>query len=327
MKSCTHNAALLEWSRLGSRSELSPDLKAHVPGCPSCSGLVSEVMTARELALLLPTQTLPQVRLEQMKFLLMATARQQRSAPVEPQGRAPKLFRLGVAALVIVSGVAAAATASRWLRAPALPGEQSVPAPPDKSASSLPTTAQQSRSAASQNQTDAPRAEVSGPRTGQEAANLGTSAGPRAEASATSVAEGPTNVQALPTSSVDAEFRAAWALLRDGQPRMAAAKFDELLNRGSLDPARVSDVLYWSAQSHRQSGNAHLASQRSETLLARFPQAAHAPDAALLLGEAAMANGQTARARRYLKLALTSRHPVVRDRAEKALSKLSPARQ
>lgn len=133
--------------------------------------------------------------------------------------------------------------------------------------------------------------------------------------------------QSEPTSQAsssvdDAGFVQAWTLFRSNKPAAAARRFDALLDSRSLDSARRADILYWSAQSHRQAGEAGAAIERASQLLRQFSSASHASDAALILGEYALAGDQFDRAKHYLSQAARSERSVVRDRAERGLRAL-----
>jgi len=120
----------------------------------------------------------------------------------------------------------------------------------------------------------------------------------------------------------DARFTEAWAALRSKRPADAAKNFDTLLNSASLDSARRADILYWSAQAHRQAGNAGAAQSRSAQLLRQYPASPFASDAALILGEYALASDRFDAAAQFLNKAATSDRQVVRERAKRALKEL-----
>jgi TolA-binding protein len=120
----------------------------------------------------------------------------------------------------------------------------------------------------------------------------------------------------------DAAFADAWAELRAKRPAEAAKHFDSLLASDNLDPARRADVLYWSAQSHRQAGEVSAAMSRSSQVLRQYPASHHASDAALILGEYALASDQFDVAAQYLNQAAQSERSVVRERAQRALREL-----
>ncbi len=121
----------------------------------------------------------------------------------------------------------------------------------------------------------------------------------------------------------DAAFQRAWKLLQAGKAREAAAAFDALARERDLDPARRADVLYWSAKAHQRSGDSSGARARADELLKQDPEAWHAPDAALLMGESLVEQGKQAEARRWLNRAATTGSPAVQRRAHQLLSQIS----
>ena len=120
----------------------------------------------------------------------------------------------------------------------------------------------------------------------------------------------------------DAAFRRAWRLLQAGRYTQAARAFDALGQAPGLDPGRRADVLYWSAKAHQLGGEWRAAQARAGGLAERSPDAWHAPDAALLMGESLALQGDFDAARRWLSQALSSDRHDVRTRARELLRQL-----
>ncbi|MBI2896602.1 MAG: FecR domain-containing protein [Deltaproteobacteria bacterium] len=91
---------------------------------------------------------------------------------------------------------------------------------------------------------------------------------------------------------LDQAFHEAWGMLRSGDPRAAAARFDELLRRPDLGERRA-DVLFWSARAHQDAGQSSVARERLGDIVRSHPGAWHAAEARSALGEASAADGGT----------------------------------
>lgn len=154
-----------------------------------------------------------------------------------------------------------------------------------------------------------------------------TTVGPNTKAPPASAARDDANASASSGASGqpsqdDIAFRAAWERLHAGRAAEAAKAFDELSRRPSLDQGRRADALYWAARSYQQAGDLGSAQSRAEQLAEREPSAWHAPQAALMVGEALARKGDVAGARRWLERARNSGHAEVRARAEARLAEL-----
>lgn len=309
MKACAHHPQVVAWAAQGSELAIPEFLSAHAVRCEACALLIASVRLGRQLGQLLPNAALTPSRHDAVKFLLMAEAR--RGGTDRRKGRHAYLgIRLLVAA-IITSGVATAWYAAHRVGVGFQPAESEVAV-----AQSLPRleTHHLGRGieralgdAASRRQLQfAPK---------HDPANPGSSTQKRTDESASAV-------QASPGVDGDAAFSEAWVALRAKRPAEAARRFDALLDSGALDPARRADVLYWSAQSHRQAGAVGVAISRSNQLLRQHPSSHHACDAALILGEYALANQQFDQAAQFLNLAARSERSVVRERAQRALREL-----
>lgn len=77
---------------------------------------------------------------------------------------------------------------------------------------------------------------------------------------------------------IDEAFRAAWAALGAGRPRIARRRFEALARRNDLG-ARRPDVLFWLAQSMLRSGDENAARRTLERLLRSHGDFHRAPDA------------------------------------------------
>lgn len=309
MNACAHHPQVVAWATQGSELGAPESLIAHAECCEACAGLITSVRLGRQLGLLIPNTALTQSRHDAVKFLLMAEAR--RGAADWRKGRPVYLgIRLLVAA-IITSGVATA-----WYAAHRV-GVGFEPAESEGSvAKSLPRleTHDFGRDivramvvvTARQELQFAPKHEPSKP---------GSSTQQRTDEPASAD-------QASPGVDGDAAFSEAWSTLRAKRPAEAARRFDALLDSRTLDPARRADVLYWSAQSYRQAGAVGAAISRSNQLLRQYPSSHHACDAALILGEYALASRQFDQAAQFLNLAARSDRSVVRERAQRALREL-----
>jgi len=312
----TCRTATVEWAMLGSSVEPSAQLLEHGAACETCAALIRDVLDARKLADLLPAQSMAQDRHEQMKFLLMANARQARAAEPRRSQSNAKVLKWSLAALVVASGVVAAASSldsTKSLLFHRRPNSSSPAQPAARQIAVCGIGAKSPTSCLILNPAPAPQLEprnVVGPSTTSSTRTAAALAAPSSMASSAA-------------GLADSKFAEAWSAYRAGQYQAASAQFDRLLYQDHLDASRTADILYWSAQAHQQSGDSALAQKRCETLLARYPGAPHATDAALLLGEAAVASGRFDAARGYLNRALKSPHQVVRTRAERALAKLA----
>ena len=120
----------------------------------------------------------------------------------------------------------------------------------------------------------------------------------------------------------DEAFSRAWRMLRTGRALEAARAFDALWARSNLDPARRADVLYWAAESHRQAGDLLAAESRAAMLLRNDPTAWRAPEANLIMGEAAQRRGNLTAARRAFERAAETGSPRVSRHARRALELL-----
>ncbi len=310
MTTCRSLAEAKQWAELGNLRLVPDDLRSHAGRCDVCAAFLQTVDLARELGQQLPATALGHERHDAAKFKLMAAARQG-ARPTRTSGRRA---RLGVRLLVAAFVVTAAAAASNYVvknvrmsRVPMSSGASEV-------AQSLPhldtrrlgaNLAQSLATAALASQGKFPVVTVAG-----------TSPAAAPAAATANTANASTSVDG------DALFTEAWAALQSKRPAEAAKHFDALLSSSSLDAARRNDTLYWSAQAHRQAGNAGTALQRSSQLLRQYPSSPFATDAALILGEYALANDQFDAAAQYLNKAATSARPVVRERAKRALGEL-----
>jgi hypothetical protein len=318
MKLCRLLGACEDWAAQGNASDLPEALRAHISRCQSCAAFVQAVLGVRELGGSLPTVTMSSARHDKMKFLLMSEARQSRNGHRVGLGRTSVRTRL-LAAAAIVATTAAAAAASVVTRQFVQTRAAPTSTEPTEHAATQRVRPLAHFSGKSSSATGMP--EVAFPR----GAMLAATDPQRPSVATTSPLASalPSSATQAPTHPDDSEFARGFALLRDKKPAEAAKRFDALLATASLDSARRADVLYWSAQAHRRAGNAGTAISRSSQLLQQYPSAGFAPDAALMLGEFAIAGDQFDLAAQYLNKALKSQHAVVRDRAQRALSKLS----
>ena len=311
----TCRTATVEWAMLGSSVQPSGQLLEHSAACETCAALIREVLDTRKLADLLPAKSMAQDRHEQMKFLLMANARQARAAEPRRSQSNAKVLKWSLAALVVASGVVAAASSldsTRSLLFHRRPKSSSPAQPAARQIAVCGNSAAHSTSCPITTTAATPPVDAKNIAVPSSTSSTRTAAALVAPASTASSAAG----------LADSKFAEAWSMYRAGQYQAASAQFDRLLYQDHLDASRTADILYWSAQAHQQSGDSAVAQKRCETLLARYPGAPHATDAALLLGEAAVAGGRYDAARGYLNRALKSPHQVVRTRAERALAKL-----
>jgi TolA-binding protein len=312
-RECEYYVALQKWSYAGREVSLDSQLKAHAPGCNLCSEFLNSVQKGRTIGDGLPLTLLSDSRKEAMKLELMAEAkrfsnryRHQRTMGYWlAKKRVVMALSIGVAAAA-TTGVVTYGRFSKGYDTGARPSSAPIAAPSRKDPKIGPA------------ETLAPL-EATPPSATVKLPEL-----PQSNDDGRSLA--PSNSSAFaprvkPTNG-DEQFALAWASLRNNRPAQAATQFDALLEGGKLDAARRADVLYWSAQAHHRAGNTNAAVSRSRRLLNEFPKSHFTPDAALLLGEAALNQRNNDQARRYLLLAKTSSHARVRDRAERALSQI-----
>lgn len=309
MKACAHHRQVVAWATQGNAIALPDFLSTHAECCEACANLITSVRLGRELGLLIPDTALTQSRHDSVKFLLMAEAR--RGAAGWRKGRRVYLgIRLLVAA-IITSSVATAWYAASRIAVDFGPAESrtlGAKSLPRLETHDLGKGIEQAMVVATSKQ-EPQFAPNPGP------SNPGSSTQQRTDDSASAD-------QASPGVDGDAAFSEAWIALRAKRPAEAARRFDALLNSRTLDPARRADVLYWSAQSHRQAGAVSAAISRSDQLLRQYPSSHHACDAALILGEYALASGRIDQAAQFLNLAARSDRSVVRERAQRALREL-----
>lgn len=302
MNKCLSMVEARHWAEQGNHLPIPGGLRTHAERCAACADFIRTVDDARTLGQQLPTTPLGQQRHDAMKFQLMATARQQASRALASNHP----VRIGARLLIAAFVVTAAATA----------GGYAVKAMRDRN---VPSGA--NRAAPAQQLSHLETARVNTNIGARLASAAATASSPSASMLGSANAEPagattPTNIDG------DARFTEAWAALRAKRPAEAARNFDALLDSNSLDAARRADILYWSAQSHRQAGNVGAAQSRSAQLLRQYPSSPFAGEAALILGEYALANGQFDTAAKYLTRAADSDRPVVRDRAKRALKEL-----
>lgn len=308
-------SVLVEWSYQGARHDMSDELRAHLSVCAPCAAYAESVQLARALGEQLPFVTLEQAKHDALKLELVTESRRWANTSAH---RGPRRVRALLWAAAITVGVTTAAAAAflvvrRPVQLPVSPTQLGATARrpsleeqalssehhPSASATAPPITVVQVVS-----RERVPPIEPSGEELPARSAEPQTTAAP------------------IATNSDD-EFAEAWAALRANRPTEAARRFDALLERASLDPARRVDVLYWSAQAHRRAGNTGAACARSTRLLREFPRSALASNAALLLGEVALEQRQPEQAKSYLERAKNSNHPLVKARAERALKTLN----
>jgi TolA-binding protein len=312
-RECKYYVALQDWSHSGRAVPLDSQVLAHTTVCNECKGFVDSVLEARNRGDALPLTLLSASRQQAVKLQLMAEAKRfsNRSRAQRTMGYWLAKKRVVVALSI---GVAAAATTGVVSYGLFSKGYDTGSRP-----SSVPTAV------ASLKVTKGGRTETFAPLEATRPSSTVTSpALPRSNNDGRSLApsnSGAFAPRAKPTNG-DEQFALAWASLRNHRPAQAATQFDALLEGGQLDAARRADVLYWSAQAHHRAGNTNAAVSRSRRLLNEFPKSQFAPDAALLLGEAALNGRNHEQARRYLLLAKTSSHARVRERAERALSQI-----
>ncbi len=316
MKTCLFLAGVEQWAKQGAAAPMSNELSAHLGHCERCAEFARKVQRTRELGQLLPAKVMNPTQIEAIKFRLMAEARQNRKAFGSGFARTRLSLRM-LAIAAIVGSAAAAASATHYYAAVhadnAPTGGRAETAPEARRLPHLSSHWQSSPRPPALPLTRNELLQKPNPRRTQPM--LLPQAEPRTTAAVPStVAKG---------SNADSEFTRAWTALQGKHPAEAATRFDALLTSSPLDPSRRADILYWSAQSHRQAGNTSQAMQRSSQLLQQYPTAPFAAAAALMLGEFAMASDQFASARRYLTQASRSPHSVVRDRAKHALEELA----
>lgn len=318
MTSCPYLPQIENWAKQGSLLPLPKALSGHGKQCTICANFIQSVGRARELGQLLPTTTIPRSRHDEMKFRLMAEARQNR-----PNGgtvSAPRNLRVRVLAMAaIVVSVAGAAAAHHFFQVPVLLGRGSTPGAMEARPFTHVTSPGLSTHSVAPSLSTNPwnlAATIDVPPPAMSATTASTQNAPRVAAQSRASAD-----------TGDSEFTRAWKALRTKRPAEAAKRFDALLASPTLDAARRADILYWSAQSHRQAGNTGQAMSRSTQLIRQFPSAPFAADAALMLGEFALASDKFELAKRHLTKAASSQHAVVRERARRALEKLAKAQQ
>lgn len=316
MRTCLFFAAVEQWARQGAFASVPTALDAHLRHCDRCSSLVDSVLRTRELARRMPVEALNPTQLETLKFQLMAEARRSKNSLGVGFTRTRFSVRaLGIAA--IVASAAATATATHHYGKTAAARDEDRGAP-------IPAAAVGARALsplAMRWHDGAHAVTLSVPRDGS-LPKLSAKRKRPASLQAIEPSPAPPGPSIEAASDADSEFTLAWSALQSKRPAEAAKRFDALLASSSLDPSRRADVLYWSAQSHRQAGNTNKAKRRSSQLLQQYPNGAFAADAALMLGEFAMASDQFVMARQYLTQASRSPHTVVRDRAKHALAEL-----
>jgi TolA-binding protein len=319
--SCVAKPLLRAWTNAGCDAEKPVALLEHVNECESCAEEVRRIERARWLGRSLPVVTLAPNARREMKFSLMAETR--RCVPVlrlaaERRFLSPGLsLRVAIAgALVLSTCVAAVLLPKSWWDVPA----PSKPIPATQcDTSQAPSLTSVGRTAPNPRELRAADSESKGqtadPGTSERsnedehsASTMPQKSAPRPPAPAVTVAD------------PDDAFASAWASLRSHRPAEAAERFDRLLEGPNMDPSRRADVLYWSAQAHRNIGDVHIAERRCRELLDRFPRAPFAPNAALVLGDIEQSKGNVAGARRYFERALSSPHENVRARAQRALA-------
>ena len=292
MKHCAQHLALKQWAQEGASAVTLGELNDHANGCNICGTYLREVRQARELGQQLPNFTLSRTRHETVKFNLMAEARRNRFPTTRRRRHLSLRVRLLAIAAIVGSAAAATTTMHRWTNDRAQALSMLTMLEPD--------TARPFRT---------PR--------GVDNAFVTTALAAVAQPKRLHP-----NKPRPSTFSTDSAFAMAWNALQAGQPAVAAARFDSLLDSDNADAGRRADILYWSAQSHRQSGNISGAITRSSQLLRKHPTSAFAPDAALMLGEYALADGKLLLAKLYLRRAAQATHCVVRERAIRELGRL-----
>jgi hypothetical protein len=304
MKTCVRISEAVAWATQGNAHAVPDSLRDHALRCESCAEFVASVSLTRELGQSLPATAMVRARHDALKLELLSQAR--RHAGNSAHIRHLRLWLRLLVAAFITSGAAAAAKYATDRRTSLLDRARA----PQALAQPLPKLETPSIDNSVANRlvkaTSAllPRSEDSG--------KLPLPPGVDASEAA----------QHCATTTADDVFAQAWAALRDKRPTEASKRFDALLASKTLDPARRADVLYWSAQSHRQAGEAGAAISHSLQLLHQFPSAHHASDAALILGEYALARDQLDRAAQYLTQAAQSERSVVRERAQRGLRQL-----
>jgi tetratricopeptide (TPR) repeat protein len=314
MKTCLFLGSVEQWAKQGASVAMSEALAHHLERCERCASFAQSVQQARALGQQLPTWAMDPSRHEALKFRLMAEARGSRG--VFSVGFARTRFSVRALALAaIVGSAAAAASATHHYVSHSDPASDVELPTASNAARPLPHLASRLESS-------------------QRAVALPTACNDLLQKTTTPLARPALepgteqrSVTAEPGSSADndadSEFTRAWAALQSKRPAEAAKRFDTLLASSSLDSSRRADILYWSAQSHRQAGNTSKAMRRSSQLLQQYPNAPFAAAAALMLGEFAMTSDQFPLAKHYLTQASRSPHAVVRDRAKHALAELA----
>jgi TolA-binding protein len=317
MRTCLFFAAVEQWTRQGAFAPMPDALGAHLKHCDRCSTLVDSVQRTRELARRMPIEALHPTQLETLKFQLMAEARRSKNDLGVGFTRTRFSVRaLGIAAIVATAAATATAT-HHYGKAAARPdGERGA------TVSAAAAGARELSPLAMRWQDGAHAVTLSATRLGSLPKPSAKRERSPASLQAIEPSPAPPGSSIEAASDADSEFTLAWSALQTKRPAEAAQRFDALLASSSLDPSRRADILYWSAQSHRQAGNTNKAKRRSSQLLQQYPNGAFVADAALMLGEFAMASDQFVMARQYLTQASRSPHTVVRDRAKHALAEL-----
>ena len=156
------------------------------------------------------------------------------------------------------------------------------------------------------------------------ASNLrsGTLSTQRAAASGSASPSEPSASKAQAKARGDESFQKAWGLLQTGNPRAAALAFDELSADSNADTGRRSDARYWAARAYFQAGASATARERASAVISLSPGMWHAPHAALLLAEIALAQGNSSEARRWLERARASGSKKIIERADKLESRI-----
>jgi hypothetical protein len=299
-------ASLQQWSFAGSDEPLPSQVRLHTGSCELCASYLKQVLDAREVGRSLPTLPLLPGRRDSLKLQLMAEAKRYSNDARRRRSPLGKLAKRSVVLSLALGAVAAASIGVVAYRSSEQKPPVSLPTTPSRVVGLDPATVSSfERPATAETAASAPVVQPETPVRRKVSASNG----------------GARSLDHAP-SDADEQFATAWSSLRANRTAQAAGQFDGLLERGGLDAARRSDVLYWSAQAHYRAGNTGAACARSRRLLSEFPKSPFAPNAALLLGEVALANRQVEQAKPYLLLAKTSRQALVRERAEHALAQL-----
>jgi hypothetical protein len=99
----------MAWAKQGCHADLPLALAAHARECHSCAEFIAEVVSARQLAALVPTHRLSVPRLESIRTLLRTETRRPRSVGFVPRGTHRYWQWLAVVALGLLAGTAGVA--------------------------------------------------------------------------------------------------------------------------------------------------------------------------------------------------------------------------